>query len=134
MSALQRQEPDPNYVDQALEPSRTWRPLSLEEHKAIERENQPWWEDRHVERALRGYRLAQEVVDRYKARALACAAYAQELEWFVAESHSSGHFEIPPHLALSRWVALGHDVDGDVLWRPKFNDTESDERHLRIAA
>jgi hypothetical protein len=104
-----------------LEPSRSWTPLSHEDHRAIERENQPWYVDRHVEAALRGYKLAQEVVNRHKSHALACAAYATELEWFVAEE---GSFVIPPHLAFSRWMALGHDIDGKVLYRLKFNDIE----------
>jgi hypothetical protein len=108
-------------ASQRLEPSRAWRPLSLEEHKAFERQDEDWYKDRHVEKAPRGYKLAQEVVDRHKGHALACAAYATELEWFVAEE---GSFVIPPHLAFSRWMALGHDIDGKVLYRLKFNDIE----------
>lgn len=105
----------------ALPPVRRPLRLTLEDHRAIERENAPWYVDRQVEKALRGYKLAQEVVNRHKSHALACAAYATELEWFVAEG---GSFVIPPHLAFSRWMALGHDIEGKVLYRLKFNDIE----------
>ncbi len=105
----------------ALPPARRPLRLSDDDHRAIERESAPWYVDRHVETALRGYRLAQEVVNRHKSHALACAAYATELEWFVAEE---GSFVIPPHLAFSRWMALGHDIEGKVLYRLKFNDIE----------
>jgi hypothetical protein len=103
MSALQR-----------LEPSRTWRPLSLEDHKAIDRESQPWYVDRHVEKALRGYKLAQEVVDRHDAIARSLRGYIEDLEAHIVRWDPG--FVLPPELALSRLFAMGGTA--------KFNDIE----------
>jgi hypothetical protein len=99
---------------QRLEPSRSWAPLSREDHRAIERESAPWYKDRHVETALRGYKLAQQVVDRHAAEARGLRGYVNDLEVFIVRWDPG--FVLPPELVLSRLVALGGT--------PKFNDIE----------
>jgi hypothetical protein len=99
---------------QRLEPSRSWTPLSREDHRAIERENAPWYVDRHVETALRGYKLAQEVVNRHEATARNLRAYVADLEAFLVRWDPG--FVLPPELVLSRLFAMGGTAS--------FNDIE----------
>ena len=98
----------------ALPPVRRSLRLTLEDHKAIERESAPWYVDRNVEKALRGYKLAQEVVDRHDAAARNLRGYIEDLEAHIVRWDPG--FVLPPGLALSRLFAMGGTAS--------FNDIE----------